>query len=254
MVFGSVKKLTVDLKLKIVLNHDHPPYLTKSVESFVPPTRDEESETQRKAHAKRVRETRRSTQGVTLEELKSAEQYVKNSQSGVSNASGSGTTNSVPVSSSSSRKEQEELGVERRPSWRLRVDEQDRSKFSLEDTRGTTSAASGSPSSVSGPVPTSRSAAGYHEIPYGLAQRNPALRSKLGKGMVVDPTQLQSVTSAPQGKPPLPPGEESGTSAAGPQQQDEERDVKNSGGAQGAILRKKKTKRRSTGVVQFNTD
>ncbi|XP_049829358.1 protein phosphatase 1 regulatory subunit 12A isoform X9 [Schistocerca gregaria] len=45
--------------------------------SFVPPVRDEESETQRKAHAKRVRETRRSTQGVTLEEIKSAEQLVK---------------------------------------------------------------------------------------------------------------------------------------------------------------------------------
>uniref|UniRef100_A0A8D8LUS7 Protein phosphatase 1 regulatory subunit 12C n=1 Tax=Cacopsylla melanoneura TaxID=428564 RepID=A0A8D8LUS7_9HEMI len=48
--------------------------------SFVPPVRDEESETQRKAHAKRVRETRRSTQGVTLEELKSAEQLVKKKQ------------------------------------------------------------------------------------------------------------------------------------------------------------------------------
>uniref|UniRef100_A0A1B0DIG7 Uncharacterized protein n=1 Tax=Phlebotomus papatasi TaxID=29031 RepID=A0A1B0DIG7_PHLPP len=45
--------------------------------SFVPPTRDEESETQRKAHAKRVRETRRSTQGVTLDEIKSAEELVK---------------------------------------------------------------------------------------------------------------------------------------------------------------------------------
>lgn len=43
----------------------------------MPPTRDEESETQRKAHAKRVRETRRSTQGVTLDEIKSAEQLVK---------------------------------------------------------------------------------------------------------------------------------------------------------------------------------
>lgn len=43
----------------------------------MPPVRDEESETQRKAHAKRVRETRRSTQGVTLEEIKSAEQFVK---------------------------------------------------------------------------------------------------------------------------------------------------------------------------------
>ncbi|XP_022124314.2 protein phosphatase 1 regulatory subunit 12A isoform X9 [Pieris rapae] len=46
--------------------------------SFVPPVRDDESETQRKAHAKRVRETRRSTQGVTLDEIKSAEQLVKN--------------------------------------------------------------------------------------------------------------------------------------------------------------------------------
>jgi hypothetical protein len=43
----------------------------------VPPTRDEESETQRKAHAKRVRETRRSTQGVTLDEIKSAEKLVQ---------------------------------------------------------------------------------------------------------------------------------------------------------------------------------
>ncbi|XP_039287010.1 protein phosphatase 1 regulatory subunit 12B isoform X26 [Nilaparvata lugens] len=48
--------------------------------SFVPPVRDEESETQRKAHAKRVRETRRSTQGVTLDEIKSAEQLVKQKQ------------------------------------------------------------------------------------------------------------------------------------------------------------------------------
>ncbi|XP_050559934.1 protein phosphatase 1 regulatory subunit 12C isoform X31 [Spodoptera frugiperda] len=55
--------------------------------SFVPPVRDEESETQRKAHAKRVRETRRSTQGVTLDEIKSAEQLVKKK-------AGNGTTES----------------------------------------------------------------------------------------------------------------------------------------------------------------
>ena len=52
--------------------------------SFVPPVRDEEHEIQRKAHAKRVRETRRSTQGVTLEDLKSAEQLVKKKQQQVS--------------------------------------------------------------------------------------------------------------------------------------------------------------------------
>lgn len=51
----------------------------------MPPVRDEESETQRKAHAKRVRETRRSTQGVTLDEIKSAEELVKKKNSNMNN-------------------------------------------------------------------------------------------------------------------------------------------------------------------------
>ena len=54
--------------------------MANGTKSFVPPVRDEEHEIQRKAHAKRVRETRRSTQGVTLEDLKSAEQLVKKKQ------------------------------------------------------------------------------------------------------------------------------------------------------------------------------
>ncbi|XP_063703140.1 protein phosphatase 1 regulatory subunit 12A [Culicoides brevitarsis] len=69
--------------------------------SFVPPTRDEESETQRKAHAKRVRETRRSTQGVTLEEIKSAEQLVKkknstNAETEVSSVVSTSATVTIP--------------------------------------------------------------------------------------------------------------------------------------------------------------
>lgn len=64
------------------------PYLLRS---FVPPVRDEESETQRKAHAKRVRETRRSTQGVTLEEIKSAEQLVKKKNQAVVNNNNNNT-------------------------------------------------------------------------------------------------------------------------------------------------------------------
>uniref|UniRef100_A0ABD2WDB6 cGMP-dependent protein kinase interacting domain-containing protein n=1 Tax=Trichogramma kaykai TaxID=54128 RepID=A0ABD2WDB6_9HYME len=73
--------------------------------SFVPPVRDEESETQRKAHAKRVRETRRSTQGVTLDEIKSAEQLVKKKQqqsndvdTTVSGTSSNGSTSTTTVS------------------------------------------------------------------------------------------------------------------------------------------------------------
>ena len=71
-------KCCVNLKRGPILLLTHSAFLT--FRSFVPPVRDEESETQRKAHAKRVRETRRSTQGVTLEDLKSAEQLVKKKQ------------------------------------------------------------------------------------------------------------------------------------------------------------------------------
>ncbi|KAB0791643.1 hypothetical protein PPYR_03443 [Photinus pyralis] len=107
--------------------------------SFVPPVRDEESETQRKAHAKRVRETRRSTQGVTLEEIKSAEQLVKKkNQTGVNNNNNNTNNNEQADSSNGvsvtatittaaptvpTRDNEESASVyERRPSWRLRVD------------------------------------------------------------------------------------------------------------------------------------
>ncbi|XP_022917857.2 protein phosphatase 1 regulatory subunit 12A isoform X9 [Onthophagus taurus] len=122
----------------------------RQLRSFVPPVRDEESETQRKAHAKRVRETRRSTQGVTLEEIKSAEQLVKmknqttnnnnNNNNVESGANGdSNTTVSVTATITTATptvitRDTEEPVVtthERRPSWRLRVD--NGSKFKLED-------------------------------------------------------------------------------------------------------------------------
>ncbi|XP_014261423.1 protein phosphatase 1 regulatory subunit 12A isoform X2 [Cimex lectularius] len=119
--------------------------------SFVPPVRDEESETQRKAHAKRVRETRRSTQGVTLEEIKSAEQLVKKKQqqqmqqSNQLNNSEPGdevvvnvhsTVPAIPDSVVNATKGEEDKPyslAERRPSWRLKVD--NGSKFMLEDAR-----------------------------------------------------------------------------------------------------------------------
>ncbi|XP_013133171.1 PREDICTED: protein phosphatase 1 regulatory subunit 12A isoform X2 [Papilio polytes] len=68
-------------------------YVTIRRKTFVPPVRDDESETQRKAHAKRVRETRRSTQGVTLDEIKSAEQLVKNKNNAPVEASTSSACN-----------------------------------------------------------------------------------------------------------------------------------------------------------------
>ena len=114
--------------------------------SFVPPVRDEESETQRKAHAKRVRETRRSTQGVTLEDLKSAEQLVKKKQQQENQlrtselqqlatiavgSNNTGTTTATLTSSPAKQQQQEgDKDKERRPSWRLKVDSSDKNKVS----------------------------------------------------------------------------------------------------------------------------
>merc|ERR1719341_2222012 len=121
--------------------------------SFVPPVRDEEHEIQRKAHAKRVRETRRSTQGVTLEDLKSAEQLVKKKQQ---QENATRTTELQQLASASHQSTPEPPGstatttvttsatlvtadagktAERRPSWRLRIDSGEKTRFTLEDSR-----------------------------------------------------------------------------------------------------------------------
>ncbi|XP_032526441.2 protein phosphatase 1 regulatory subunit 12C isoform X5 [Danaus plexippus] len=116
--------------------------------SFVPPVRDEESETQRKAHAKRVRETRRSTQGVTLDEIKSAEQLVKkkagngtdaapaiknNDDSHINTDQGRGKVGLSLALACATATATATIAPnsERRPSWRLRVDPTN--KFELED-------------------------------------------------------------------------------------------------------------------------
>uniref|UniRef100_T1JB99 Protein phosphatase 1 regulatory subunit 12B n=1 Tax=Strigamia maritima TaxID=126957 RepID=T1JB99_STRMM len=111
--------------------------------SFQPPVRDEESETQRKAHAKRVRETRRSTQGVTLEVVKSAEQLVKQQQQEAEKSKDE--PKSEPSLTSAERRrlppKEEDTALttttgdlmERRSSWRSRLEQENHNK--TEDTR-----------------------------------------------------------------------------------------------------------------------
>ncbi|XP_059141786.1 protein phosphatase 1 regulatory subunit 12A-like isoform X7 [Physella acuta] len=48
--------------------------------SYEPPKRDEETETQRKARAKHARQTRRSTQGVSLEDIEKAEEVLRSNE------------------------------------------------------------------------------------------------------------------------------------------------------------------------------
>lgn len=118
------------------------------IRSFVPPVRDEESETQRKAHAKRVRETRRSTQGVTLEEVKSAEQLAKKKQAetvkrrypciilfsllslrSFFHSLQSSTPTEADTSVTAPADSKSEL--ERRPSWRLCINDNNKNKVSF---------------------------------------------------------------------------------------------------------------------------
>nr|CAD7197810.1 unnamed protein product [Timema douglasi] len=300
--------------------------------SFVPPVRDEESETQRKAHAKRVRETRRSTQGVTLEELKSAEQLIKkrnqqqlqqlaNEQivlaqyghlnikqesaylgsgreygcnlkgptddtvcSGgrliwsdqaqyrvvcreieVQNLAGCTGVSSCPLtpqmvfvspstqmqsppiistpnstsitatittavptvpSGNVSSKDEGATVQERRPSWRLRVDNVDRSKFLLEDARNRSSV---------GDTPNY-----IRRTSSGGSSATTRPSSAPVEGVTADATV--TIALRRQGKPPE------------DKEQDKENDIRNAQATQGVIQRRRRPKRRSTGVVHVDMD
>jgi len=225
-----------------------------SEKSFVPPVRDEEHEIQRKAHAKRVRETRRSTQGVTLEDLKSAEQLVKKKQqqenaqrttelqqlasnsptsigstatptTGSSTPSPGTPTHTPPGSTATTTvttsatlvtggsRESDQEKHERRPSWRLRIESNDKSRFTLEDTRDKLSN-----STTSSQSPERR-----------ISRLDPAsVREQRHSVHVPNPA-------------PSTHGESEGSTSGTPTQLT-------------AIQRKKKPKRRSTGVVQLELD
>ncbi|XP_074029943.1 myosin binding subunit isoform X2 [Leptinotarsa decemlineata] len=203
--------------------------------SFVPPVRDEESETQRKAHAKRVRETRRSTQGVTLEEIKSAsksaEQSVKKQGQPTSNekpGSNGDSPNGVVVTATITTgtptvitRENEEPPVvhERRPSWRLKVDGS--SKFKLED-------ATKPAEQPSTPSFIRRTNTG------NLVQRPSSAPPE---------TADTTTVTLPLRKP----------KSVEEKDQDKENDIRNATLAtQAAINRRRRPKRRSTGVVTFD--
>ncbi|KAH0550592.1 hypothetical protein KQX54_020248 [Cotesia glomerata] len=208
--------------------------------SFVPPVRDEESETQRKAHAKRVRETRRSTQGVTLDEIKSAEQLVKKKQQQSNDTSSStpqpaaslGQTASIiatittatPTTVTTNKLPEETNLPERRPSWRLRVD--NGSKFQLEDANNkssdTTTAYIRRPSGGTG-------------IPRPSSAPVDSIATSTADATVTLP--LRRSLKSPEDK-----------------DQDKENDSRNAQATQAVIQRRRRPKRRSTGVVHVDMD
>ncbi|XP_043248393.1 protein phosphatase 1 regulatory subunit 12A isoform X3 [Colletes gigas] len=213
--------------------------------SFVPPVRDEESETQRKAHAKRVRETRRSTQGVTLDEIKSAEQLVKKKQQNneipttvsttqptttTSNtASITATITTATPTTVTANKPSEELNLpERRPSWRLKVD--NGSKFQLEDANNKTP-------TLPNPDTTAymrRPSAGT-SVPRPSSAPVETTATSSAETTVTLP--LRRSLKQPEDK-----------------EQDKENDSRNAQATQAVIQRRRRPKRRSTGVVHVDMD
>ncbi|EFN87569.1 Protein phosphatase 1 regulatory subunit 12A [Harpegnathos saltator] len=209
--------------------------------SFVPPVRDEESETQRKAHAKRVRETRRSTQGVTLDEIKSAEQLVKKKQQNnespaltpstqptttVSNtASITATITTATSTTVTANKVSEESNLpERRPSWRLRVD--NGSKFQLEDANNR---------------PTDNTTA-YMRRPSGGTG---IPRPSSAPVETIATSSTETTITLPLRRSLKQPDDK---------EQDKENDSRNAQATQAVIQRRRRPKRRSTGVVHVDMD
>ncbi|XP_046733796.1 protein phosphatase 1 regulatory subunit 12A isoform X4 [Diprion similis] len=212
--------------------------------SFVPPVRDEESETQRKAHAKRVRETRRSTQGVTLDEIKSAEQLVKKKQqqnsespavtapstqpaASVSNSTSitATITTATPTTVSANKPFEETNLPERRPSWRLRVD--NGSKFQLEDANNRTS---------------TDTTTAYIRRPSGGAG---VPRPSSAPVETIAASTTDTTITLPLRRPLKPPEDK---------EQDKENDSRNAQATQAVIQRRRRPKRRSTGVVHVDMD
>ncbi|XP_050732501.1 protein phosphatase 1 regulatory subunit 12A-like isoform X11 [Eriocheir sinensis] len=206
-----------------VLTTNTSPTTRSKGRSFMPPSRDEESETQRKAHAKMVRSTRRSTQGVTLEDLKSAEQLMKNKQQQQQATSSSpesketsstttattttATTTTTTTSPTSPNKPKPDSPTkaddeERRPSWRLKVDDTDKNRFSLENVR-------------SKDKPEVENDADTPTFTVQLRKKNTEEKDE---------------------------------------EKESERNSQTREGTQAAIQRRKKPKRRSTGKVQVNMD
>ncbi|XP_076348139.1 protein phosphatase 1 regulatory subunit 12B-like isoform X1 [Tachypleus tridentatus] len=197
--------------------------------SFVPPVRDEESETRRKAHAKRVRETRRSTTGVTLEDLKSAEQQLLRKQQEEDEQKEKDSTEpvaSTPLTAYTTNTTSSTLGttLDRQESCRIPTEGEEKTPdVQPQDIPSTTS----SPVVIIGSdTNTSATICTNQEPKVCIGPDSPEV--------------THSVTFPLRSRP------------AQNEDPDRDHENKNAQGTQAAIQRKRRPKRRSTGVVYWD--
>ncbi|XP_022255662.1 protein phosphatase 1 regulatory subunit 12C-like [Limulus polyphemus] len=197
--------------------------------SFVPPVRDEESETRRKAHAKRVRETRRSTTGVTLEDLKSAEQQLLRKQQEEDEQKEKDSTEpvaSIPLTAYTTT-------TTASSTLSSTVDRQESCRISTEGEEKTPDVKPQDiPSTTSSPVLTTGS-----ETTTICTSQEPQIC--IGPD---SPEVTHSVTFPLRSRP------------VHNEDPDKDHENKNAQGTQAAIQRKRRPKRRSTGVVYWDAE
>ncbi|XP_022240507.1 protein phosphatase 1 regulatory subunit 12B-like isoform X2 [Limulus polyphemus] len=215
-----------------------PPIEGQVRRSSVLPVRDEESETRRKAHAKRVRETRRSTTGVTLEEVKSAEQQFLRKQQEEdekkqkTKQTKEPTATTLVTSTTSTTTTTSNLAQEKRGSWRTRAKESEKA----EQAPVRKSQKPPATSTTAGPNLVAGTTAVTFPSPARTRQQLPVTN------VPESPETTQSVTLPLRSRPV--PSEEA----------DKDHENKNALGTQAAIQRRKRPKRRSTGVVYWDSE
>ncbi|XP_070135381.1 protein phosphatase 1 regulatory subunit 12B isoform X10 [Drosophila bipectinata] len=231
--------------------------------SFVPPVRDEESETQRKAHAKRVRETRRSTQGVTLDEIKSAEELVKKKNLGMAN--NNNNNNNTTTTSSSFKLEDITSGGTYPPNNSTIIPSAPAvmAAANLSTATGVQRRISSGPNalnasnqslnSVGRPVSAPSESTNNSSYATPAARKYETTATSTGTTTTVATTNSSSSASSSNSV--------SGTSAnhatatnATANHDDKDNDKENDNRTQTVIQRRRKPKRRSTGVVHIDMD
>ncbi|XP_034658549.1 protein phosphatase 1 regulatory subunit 12A isoform X9 [Drosophila subobscura] len=233
--------------------------------SFVPPVRDEESETQRKAHAKRVRETRRSTQGVTLDEIKSAEELVKKKNMGMSNNNNNNNNN---ISSSGSFKLEDITSGGTYPpnnSTIIPSAPAVMAAANLSTTTGIQRRISSGPNAlnasnqslnsvgrpISAPSESSNHSSSAYAVPAVRKYETTSTGTGVGGAATTTATTTSNSVSATSAN------HAAGTAAttnATTSHDDKENDKENDNRTQTVIQRRRKPKRRSTGVVHIDMD
>lgn len=189
---------------------------------FIPPIRDEESELQRKAHAKRVRETRRSTQGVLLEDIKTAEmQYLMKAQQEAANRQDTekkGIENDDAEDDDDKEKSPTPPPV-MQTRWSQKSEENQKKDKEITETSGDKS-----------------------------AEQHTVAKESTGKAAQEVPSSPDTSTVT------IPLRTKTSNSNNNTSEEQSQQDNRSSLGTQAAIQRRRRPKRRSTGVVYLDSD